>query len=76
MSLIKFAAMLCLIASLAILVGLSYVQKIYEPPTVSPESAEFILLDKGYSAETAKSIRDMCEDKGCYIDEDGLIRSK
>lgn len=70
---IKAIALCTLIASLIVLVGIHYAEKLQEPQFVSPETVQFMYLDRGYSMEDAKAIREMCELKGCSVDENGRI---
>ena len=73
MSEIKAIAFCTMIASLAVLVGAYFAEKLQEPEFVSPETVELMYLQKGYSNEDAKAIREMCELKGCSVDDDGRI---
>lgn len=73
MSEFKTITFCILIACLIVLVGIHFSEKLQEPKFVSPETVEFMYLDRGYSAEDAKAIREMCELKGCSVDENGKI---
>lgn len=73
MSEIKAIAFCTLIASLTVLIGTYFAERLQEPDFVSPEAVELMYLQKGYSSEDAKAIREMCELKGCSVDEDGKI---
>lgn len=70
---IKAIAFVTLLASLTVLVAIYFAEKLHEPEFVSPETVELMYLQKGYSAEEAKAIREMCELKGCSVDENGRI---
>lgn len=73
---IKAIAFVTFLMSTTLLVSIYFVEKLQEPEFVSPETVEFMYLDKGYSAEDAKAIREMCELKGCSVDENGKILVK
>lgn len=70
---IKAICFVTFLMSLALLVSIYLVETLQKPEFVSPETVEFMYLDKGYSTEDAKAIREMCELKGCSVDENGKI---
>lgn len=69
----KHIVLICLATFLTILAAMYFVDKLNEPVFISPETAEFIHLNKGYSPEDAKAIRVMCEQNGCSLDENGNL---
>ena len=73
MSEIKTIALALFLLSLTVLIVIYCIEKAHEPDFVSPETVEFTYLDRGYTAEDAKAIREMCETRGCSVDENGKI---
>lgn len=70
----KEAVSLALVFATAVTLFVIYfVQYSNSPAFVSPETAEYITLNKGHAQEVAESVRTMCEENGCYFGDDGSI---
>lgn len=73
MSKIKEAPLYALFAAMLLLSGMYFADQLNEPMSVSPETAEFISLNKGLPVEEAKHLRALCAEKGCYFGDDGSV---
>lgn len=69
----KEAVFFTLVAFSSLLVVYYFVILLNKPAFVSPETAEMIWRNEGYSVEMAETMRTLCESKGCYFGDDGEI---